>query len=100
MYSVGMGRAKQLVDRFNEVSAKFAEEMTDEEMNAVISEQAELQEKIDAIDAWDLERKAEIAMDALRVPSGDADVSKLSGGEKTPRCIVPVVIERSGYAAS
>ena len=78
----GMGRAKQLVDRFNEVSAKFAEEMTDEEMNAVISEQAELQEEIDAIDAWDLERKAEIAMDALRVPSGDADVSKLSGGEK------------------
>ena len=79
---VGMGRAKQLVDRFNEVSAKFAEEMTDEEMSAVISEQAELQEEIDAIDAWDLERKAEIAMDALRVPSGDADVSKLSGGEK------------------
>jgi ATP-binding cassette ChvD family protein len=78
----GMGRAKQLVDRFNEVSAKFAEEMSDDEMNAVITEQAELQEEIDAIDAWDLERKAEIAMDALRVPPGDADVTKLSGGEK------------------
>ncbi|XDZ63937.1 energy-dependent translational throttle protein EttA [Alphaproteobacteria bacterium LSUCC0396] len=78
----GMGRAKQLVDRFNEVSAKFAEEMTDDEMNAVIAEQAELQEEIDAINAWDLERKAEIAMDALRVPPGDADVTKLSGGEK------------------
>ena len=78
----GMGRAKELVDRFNEVSAKFAEEMTDEEMNAVIVEQAELQEEIDAIDGWDLERKAEIAMDALRVPAGDADVTKLSGGEK------------------
>ena len=78
----GMGRAKELVDRFNEVSAKFAEEMTDEEMNAVIAEQAELQEEIDAIDGWDLERKAEIAMDALRVPTGDADVTKLSGGEK------------------
>ena len=78
----GMGRAKELVDRFNAVSAKFAEEMTDEEMNAVIAEQAELQEEIDAIDGWDLERKAEIAMDALRVPDGDADVSKLSGGEK------------------
>ena len=78
----GMGRAKQLVDRFNEVSAKFAEEMSDDEMNAVIAEQAELQEEIDAIDAWDLERKAEIAMDALRVPPGDADVPKLSGGEK------------------
>ncbi|MDC1406695.1 energy-dependent translational throttle protein EttA [Candidatus Puniceispirillum sp.] len=78
----GMGRAKQLVDRFNDVSAKFAEEMSDDEMNAVIAEQAELQEEIDAIDAWDLERKAEIAMDALRVPPGDADVTKLSGGEK------------------
>ena len=78
----GMGRAKELVDRFNEVSAKFAEEMTEDEMNAVIAEQAELQEEIDAIDGWDLERKAEIAMDALRVPAGDADVTKLSGGEK------------------
>ena len=78
----GMGRAKELVDRFNEVSAKFAEEMTDDEMNAVIAEQAELQEEIDAIDGWDLERKAKIAMDALRVPAGDADVTKLSGGEK------------------
>ena len=78
----GMGRAKQLVDQFNEVSAKFAEEMNDDEMNAVIAEQAELQEEIDAIDGWDLERKAEIAMDALRVPTGDTDVTKLSGGEK------------------
>ena len=78
----GLGEAKELMDRFNEVSARFAEELTDEEMNEVIAEQAELQEKIDAIDGWDLERKAEIAMDALRVPAGDADVTKLSGGEK------------------
>ena len=78
----GMGEAKQLVDRFNEVSGLFAEELTDDEMNDLIAEQGELQEKIDAIDGWDLERKAEIAMDALRVPAGDADVSKLSGGEK------------------
>ncbi len=78
----GMGEAKELVDRFNEVSARFAEEMSDDEMNALIAEQAELQEKIDAIDGWDLERKAEIAMDALRVPDRHADVSVLSGGEK------------------
>ena len=78
----GLGRAKELMDRFNEVSGRFAEELTDDEMNAVIAEQAELQEEIDAIDGWDLERKAEIAMDALRVPRGDADVTKLSGGEK------------------
>ena len=78
----GLGESKELMDRFNEVSARFAEELTDDEMNEVIAEQAELQEKIDAIDGWDLERKAEIAMDALRVPAGDADVTKLSGGEK------------------
>ena len=78
----GMGEEKQLVDRFNEVSGRFAEELTDDEMNDLIAEQGDLQEKIDAIDGWDLERKAEIAMDALRVPAGDADVHKLSGGEK------------------
>ena len=78
----GMGEAKELVDRFNEVSARFAEDLTDDEMNDVIAEQGELQEKIDAMDAWDLERKAEIAMDALRVPDGTADVTKLSGGER------------------
>ena len=78
----GLGEAKDLMDRFNAVSARFAEELSDDEMNAVIAEQAELQEKIDAIDGWDLERKAEIAMDALRVPSGDANVATLSGGER------------------
>jgi len=78
----GLGNAKLLVDRFNEVSARFAEELTDDEMNDLINEQAELQEQIDAADGWDLERKAQIAMDALRVPEPDADVTSLSGGEK------------------
>ncbi len=78
---LGMGEAKQFVDRFNEISAKFGEEMTDDEMNALIMEQAELQEKIDAADAWDLERKASIAMDALRLPPSDWGVQNLSGGE-------------------
>ena len=79
---LGMGEAKQLVDRFNEISARFGEEMTDDEMNDLITEQGELQEKIDAADAWDLERKASIAMDALRLPPSDWDVTHLSGGEK------------------
>ena len=79
---LGMGEAKQLVDRFNEISARFGEEMTDDEMNDLIAEQGELQEKIDAADAWDLERKASIAMDALRLPPSDWDVTNLSGGEK------------------
>ena len=78
---LGMGEAKEHVDRFNEISAKFGEEMTDDEMNALIMEQAELQEKIDAADAWDLERKASIAMDALRLPPSDWPVNNLSGGE-------------------
>ncbi|OSM05228.1 energy-dependent translational throttle protein EttA [Magnetofaba australis] len=78
----GVAEVKALVDRFNEVSAKFAEEMTDDEMNALIAEQGELQEEIDRLDAWDLDRKLEIAADALRLPPWDADISKLSGGEK------------------
>lgn len=78
----GMGETKDLLDRFNEVSAKFGEEMTDDQMNDLLAEQGELQEKIDAADAWDLDRKVEIAMDALRLPPGDADVTKLSGGER------------------
>jgi len=79
---LGMGEAKALIDRFNEISARFGEDMSDDEMNALITEQGELQEKIDAADAWDLERKASIAMDALRLPPSDWGVENLSGGEK------------------
>ena len=78
----GMGESKDLVDRFNEVSARFGEEMSEAEMDALIAEQGELQEKIDAAGAWDLERKAAIAMDALRLPPPESGVDKLSGGEK------------------
>ncbi len=78
----GLSEIKSLLDRFEALNLKFAEPMSDDEMNALIAEQGELQEQIDNLDAWDLERKVEIAMDALRCPEGDADVSKLSGGEK------------------
>lgn len=78
----GMGKVKELVDRFNAVSARFMEELSDDEMNALIAEQGELQEQIDVMDGWDLERKAQIAMDALRVPEPDSNVTKLSGGER------------------
>ncbi len=78
----GVGEVKALLDRFEEVSMKFGEEMTDDEMNDLIAEQAELQEKIDAANGWDLSRTVEIAMDALRCPPGDADVTVLSGGER------------------
>ena len=78
----GVAETKALLERFDEVSAKFAEPLDDDEMNALIAEQAEIQERIDALDAWDLDSKIEMAMDALRCPPGDADVSSLSGGEK------------------
>lgn len=78
----GVGEINTLLQRFEEVSAKFAEEMSDDEMNDLIAEQAELQEKIDAADGWDVQRQVEIAMDALRCPPSEAEVTKLSGGEK------------------
>ena len=90
----GLGPIKKLVDRFNEVSARFAEEMSDDEMNALLTEQAELQEKIDAADAWEIERVAEIAMDALRCPPGDADVSKLSGGERRRVALCRLLLQK------
>ena len=78
----GLAETRDLLKRFEEVSMRFGEEMTDEEMNDLINEQAELQEKIDACNGWDLERTIEIAMDALRCPPAEADVTKLSGGER------------------
>ncbi|HBN23165.1 MAG TPA: energy-dependent translational throttle protein EttA, partial [Holosporales bacterium] len=78
----GIKEVSGLLKRFEEISAKFAEEMSDDEMNALIEEQGELQEQIEAVDGWDLDRRIEIAMDALRCPPADASVDKLSGGEK------------------
>lgn len=78
----GLSETRDLLKKFEEVSMRFGEELTDEEMDKLINEQAELQEKIDACNGWDLERTIEIAMDALRCPPAEADVTKLSGGEK------------------
>ena len=76
----GVGEAKALVDRYNEVCATFGS--PDADIDALLAEQADLQTKIDAVGAWELDRTFEIAMDALRLPPGDADVSTLSGGER------------------
>ncbi len=78
----GVAETRELLRRFEEISAKFAEPLEDDAMNALLEEQGKLQDQIDAVGAWDLDRTVEIAMDALRLPPGDADVSKLSGGEK------------------
>ncbi len=78
----GVRELKDLIDAFNEISDKFAEPMSDTEMTDLLDQQGELQLKIDAADGWDLERKLNIAADALRLPPFDADVTTLSGGEK------------------
>ena len=78
----GFGEAKTLLDRFNAISDRFAEPMSDDEMTALLEEQGKLQDAIDAVGGWELDRKLEIAADALRLPPWDADVSTLSGGER------------------
>ena len=78
----GVGEVRDLLDRFEEISAKFALPMDDDEMNALLEEQGRVQDQIDAANGWELERTLEVAMDALRLPPADADVTKLSGGER------------------
>ena len=78
----GVGDVQSLIDRFNAISDRFAEPMSDEEMNKALENQSKLQDKIDAVGGWELERKLEIAADALRLPPWEALVGRLSGGEK------------------
>ena len=78
----GVGDVQSLIDRFNVISDKFAEPMSDDEMNKLMEEQAKMQDAIDAVGGWELERKLEIAADSLRLPPWDAVIGKLSGGEK------------------
>ena len=78
----GVASTRALLTRFDEINAKFAEDMTPEEMDKVLEEQAKVQDAIEAAGAWDLDSKLEHAMDALRLPPGDADVTTLSGGER------------------
>jgi ATP-binding cassette ChvD family protein len=90
----GLAGTKALLDRFEAVSAKLGEEISPDEMETLIAEQAELQEKIDAADAWDLQRTVDIAMDALRCPPGDADVTKLSGGERRRVALCRLLLQK------
>jgi len=90
----GVAGVKSLMERFDAVSARFGEELNDDEMEALLAEQAELQEKIDAAEGWELERKVEIALDALRCPPGDADVTKLSGGERRRVALCRLLLSR------
>lgn len=83
-----------MIDEFNEISLRFAEEMSDDEMNDLLAKQADLQEKIDSCDAWSLEREIDIAMNALRCPDKDADVTKISGGEKRRVALCKLLLEK------
>ena len=85
---------RDLLDRFNAISMEFAEPMDDAQMTALLDEQASVQERIDAQDLWNLDTKIEIAMDALRLPPADADVSRLSGGERRRVALCRVLLEQ------
>jgi len=90
----GVGEAAALLREFNEISAKFAEPMGDEEMSRLIERQGEVQEKLDRLEAWDLDSKLEMAMDALRCPPGDTPVKHLSGGERRRVALCRLLLRR------
>jgi energy-dependent translational throttle protein EttA len=85
---------KAALNRFNEISAKFAEPMSDDEMNELLVEQGDLQEKIDSQDGWELDRRVDIALDALRCPPADAAVTTLSGGERRRVALCKLLLEK------
>src|SRR3974390_348720 len=90
----GLSETKALLDRFEAVSARFAEDLSPDEMDALLAEQGELQEKIDQADGWEIDRAIEIAMDALRCPPGDAEVATLSGGERRRVALCRLLLQR------
>jgi ATP-binding cassette ChvD family protein len=88
------GPLKAAIERFNAIAHRFAEPMDDDEMNALLAEQADLQEQIDHADGWDLDRRIEIALDALRCPPPDSPVTTLSGGEKRRVALCRLLLEK------
>jgi energy-dependent translational throttle protein EttA len=89
----GVREKQALLDQFNEISAKFAEPMDDDEMTRLLEKQGNLQERIDTLGLWELDHKIDLAMDALRLPPGDADVSKISGGERRRVALCRLLLE-------
>jgi ATP-binding cassette ChvD family protein len=89
----GVREQQALLDQFHEISAKFAEPMDDDEMTRLLEKQGNLQERIDALGLWELDHKLDLAMDALRLPPGDADVSTISGGERRRVALCRLLLE-------
>jgi ATP-binding cassette ChvD family protein len=90
----GVADTKELLDQFNAISDRFAEPMEPDEMEKLLEQQAKLQDKIDAVGAWELDSRLELAMDALRCPPGDAEIAKLSGGEKRRVALCRLLLQR------
>jgi energy-dependent translational throttle protein EttA len=90
----GVRELRQLLDDFNTISARFADPMSDDEMNKLLEKQGRLQDQIDHLGVWDLDHKLDIAMDALRLPAGDASVSTLSGGERRRVALCRLLLEQ------
>jgi ATP-binding cassette ChvD family protein len=90
----GVRELRQLLDDFNAISARFAEPMSDDEMNRLLEKQGRLQDQIDHLGVWDLDHKLDIAMDALRLPPGDAPVATLSGGERRRVALCRLLLEQ------
>ena len=90
----GMQEAVDLLKEFEEINAKFGEEMSDDEMTALLERQGAVQEKLDALDAWDLDSRLELAMDALRCPPGETPIKVLSGGERRRVALVRLLLQK------
>ena len=90
----GVGEQQAILDQFNEISARFAEPMGNDEMMRLLEKQGNLQERIDALGLWELDHKVDMAMDALRLPPGEADVSKISGGERRRVALCRLLLEQ------
>jgi sulfate-transporting ATPase len=90
----GVKEQQALLDQFNEISARFADPMDDDEINRLLEKQGNLQERIDALGLWELDHKIYIAMDALRLPPGEADVAKISGGERRRVALCRLLLEQ------
>ena len=93
----GVAEVQALLTRFDELSAAFAEPMDDDQMNALLEEQGRVQDQIDVAGGWELDRKLEVAADALRLPPWDADVSRLSGGERRRVALCKITAFSAGY---
>src|SRR5512136_1174615 len=90
----GVAATRNLLEAFDKINARFAEELSPEEMEKLLAEQARVQDAIDACNAWEVDRTLEIAMDALRLPPGDADVTRLSGGERRRVALCRLLLQR------